>query len=74
MGRDIRSIDLRNITVNFMFFAEVGAVGRLRKFVPLAGEHTGAADRFEAQSQTANAGEEVDKTETPISVIHTLLQ
>ena len=62
MGRDIRSI---NITVNFMFFAEVGAVGRLRKFVPLAGEHKGAADRFEAQSQTDNAGEEVDKTETP---------
>ena len=63
MVGDLLRVHLDDVTGDLMTVNEVLAVGLLRESVPLRGEDTATATRFEAEPDAADPGEEVDEGE-----------
>lgn len=63
MGRYVLDRHLGDVANHLMLTGEVGEIGLLGIFVPLAGEDTPTAEILEPATQSPNSRKKVDKTE-----------
>ena len=63
MGRNIRLVNLGNITGNLVVTFKVGLVCLTRELVPLACEYAFASDTLESHSQATDSGKKINECE-----------